>query len=57
MVGGAEWRDLMEPTHAVARRFAAAGRVEIVQGGEVVEPTRAADRSGSGVPTRAERAE
>lgn len=32
------WRALMEPTRAAARRLAAAGRVEITQGGRPVDP-------------------
>jgi hypothetical protein len=40
-VGGDDWRDLMEPARAAARRLVAAGEVEITQGGRVVEPSRA----------------
>lgn len=42
VVGGEAWRDLMEPARAAARRLVAAGRVEITQGGRVVDPSRAA---------------
>ena len=35
------WRDLMEPARRAARRLVAAGRVEIVQGGHVVNPSTA----------------
>ncbi|GAA0234194.1 DUF3253 domain-containing protein [Cryptosporangium japonicum] len=37
-LGGENWRPLMEPVRAAARRLVAAGRVEITQGGEVVDP-------------------
>ena len=40
-LGGEQWRDLMEPTRAAARRLVAAGRVQVVQGGHVVDPSRA----------------
>jgi hypothetical protein len=40
-VGGDDWRALMEPARAAARRLVAAGDVEITQGGEVVDPTAA----------------
>jgi hypothetical protein len=40
-VGGAEWRPLMEPSRAAARRLVAAGTVEVTQGGRVVEPSTA----------------
>lgn len=33
-----DWRPLMEPTRRAARRLAAEGRVEVVQGGRVVDP-------------------
>ena len=36
-----DWRPLMEPTRAVARRLVAAGEAEITQGGKVVDPTSA----------------
>ncbi|MEU6988042.1 DUF3253 domain-containing protein [Streptomyces sp. NPDC046324] len=32
------WRALMEPTRRVARRLAAAGEVDITQGGRPVDP-------------------
>ena len=35
------WRDLMEPARRAARRLVAAGRLEIVQGGRVVDPSTA----------------
>ena len=35
------WRDLMEPARRAARRLVAAGRVEITQGGRVVDPSTA----------------
>ena len=38
LVGGDDWRSMMEPVRAAARRLVAAGRVEITQGGEVVDP-------------------
>ena len=40
-VGGEEWRDLMEPARAAARRLVASGDVEITQGGSVVDPSTA----------------
>jgi hypothetical protein len=40
-VGGDDWRDLMEPARAAARRLVAAGEVEITQGGAVVDPSTA----------------
>jgi hypothetical protein len=36
-----DWRDLMEPARAAARRLVAAGEVEITQGGRVVDPSTA----------------
>jgi hypothetical protein len=36
-----DWRPLMEPTRAVARRLVAAGDAEITQGGQVVDPSTA----------------
>jgi hypothetical protein len=33
-----DWRPLMEPVRQAARRLRAAGRVEITQGGEPVDP-------------------
>lgn len=41
VVGGLEWRDLMEPARRAARRLVADGRVEITQGGRVVDPSTA----------------
>ena len=35
------WRDLMEPARMAARRLVAAGEVQIVQGGRVVDPSTA----------------
>lgn len=35
------WRGLMEPARAAARRLVAAGQIEIVQGGRVVDPSTA----------------
>ena len=40
-VGGERWRDLMEPARAAARRLVAQGRVQITQGGRVVDPSTA----------------
>ena len=40
-VGGAQWSDLMEPARAAARRLVVAGRIEILQGGRVVEASTA----------------
>ncbi|GLY31056.1 DUF2256 and DUF3253 domain-containing protein [Kineosporia sp. NBRC 101731] len=40
-VGGQDWRDLMEPSRAAARRLTAAGQVVITQGGTVVDPSTA----------------
>lgn len=42
-----DWRPLMEPVRRAARRLTAAGRVEIVQGGRVVDPSTARGRSAS----------
>jgi hypothetical protein len=36
-VGAEEWRDLMPAARAAAGRLAAAGAVEVTQGGEVVD--------------------
>ncbi len=36
-VGGEDWRPLMEPARAAARRLVADGAVEITQGGQVVD--------------------
>lgn len=38
---GGDWRTRMESARAAARRLVAAGRVEIVQGGRVVDPSTA----------------
>lgn len=35
------WQDLLEPARRAARRLVAAGRVEITQGGRVVDPSTA----------------
>ena len=40
-VGGYDWRALMEPARATARRLVATGEVEITQGGRVVDPSTA----------------
>ncbi len=40
-VGGDDWRPLVEPARRAARRLVAAGEVEIVQGGRVVDPSTA----------------
>ena len=40
-VGGQDWRPLMEPARAAARRLVAAGDVEVTQGGVVVDPSTA----------------
>jgi hypothetical protein len=36
-----DWRPLMEPVRRAARRLVAAGEVDIVQGGSVVDPSTA----------------
>jgi hypothetical protein len=36
-----EWRSLMEPARAAARRLVASGEVEITQSGRVVDPSTA----------------
>jgi hypothetical protein len=36
-----DWRDLMEPARAAARRLVVAGEVEITQAGHVVDPSTA----------------
>jgi hypothetical protein len=36
-----DWRPLMDPTRAAARRLVDAGEAEITQGGQVVDPTSA----------------
>ena len=40
-VGGEQWRPLMEPARAAARRLVARGEVEITQGGRVVDGSTA----------------
>lgn len=40
-VGGEDWRPLMEPARAAARRMVAAGEVDVTQGGRVVDPSTA----------------
>ena len=40
-VGGEDWRVLMEPSRAAARRLVARGQVEITQGGRVVDGSTA----------------
>jgi hypothetical protein len=40
-VSGEDWRPLMEPARAAARRLVAAGRIQITQGGKVVDPSTA----------------
>ena len=40
-VGGDDWRPLMEPARAAARRLVAQGLVEITQGGRVVDGSTA----------------
>lgn len=40
-VGGADWRSLMEPARAAARRLVSSGDVTITQGGHVVDPSTA----------------
>lgn len=41
VVGGEDWRDLMEPARAAARILARAGEVEITQRGVVLDPDSA----------------
>jgi hypothetical protein len=41
VAGDDDWHELMEPARAAARRLVAAGRVEITQGGRVVDPSTA----------------
>ena len=36
-----DWRPLMEPARRAARRLVAAGEIEIVQGGRIVDPSTA----------------
>jgi hypothetical protein len=40
-VGSKSWRRLVEPARRAARRLVAEGRVEILQGGRVVDPSTA----------------
>ncbi|MFY0408288.1 DUF3253 domain-containing protein [Solicola sp. PLA-1-18] len=40
-VGGDDWRDLMEPARAAARRLVDRGDVQITQRGQVVDPSTA----------------
>lgn len=35
-----DWNELMEPARNAARRLVAAGRAEITQGGQVIDPSR-----------------
>ena len=39
--GGEQWRGLMEPVREAARRLVAAGKLDILQGGRVVDPSTA----------------
>ncbi|MGA8846216.1 MAG: DUF3253 domain-containing protein [Nocardioides sp.] len=41
LVGGEDWRDLMEPARSAARRLVEAGQVEITQAGQVVDAATA----------------
>ena len=41
VVGGDDWKPLMEPARRAARRLVAAGTIEITQGGRVVDPSTA----------------
>lgn len=41
VVGGDDWRALMEPARRAARRLVVAGEIEITQGGRVVDPSTA----------------
>ena len=41
VVGGEDWRNLMEPARSAARRMVARGEVDITQGGKVVDPSTA----------------
>ncbi len=41
VVGGEDWRDLMESAREAARRLVARDEVEITQGGRVVDPSTA----------------
>lgn len=40
-VGGADWRPLMEPARRAARRLVGEGRIQITQGGNIVDPSTA----------------
>ena len=40
-VGGESWQSLMEPARRAARRLVAQEKVQITQGGKVVDPSRA----------------
>ena len=40
-LGGGDWRELMEPARAAARRLVNAGEVEITQKGAVIDPSTA----------------
>jgi hypothetical protein len=40
-VGGEDWRPLMEPARRAVRRLVVAGRVEVTQGGRVVDASTA----------------
>ena len=40
-VGGESWQSLMEPARKAARRLVAQEKVQITQGGKVVDPSRA----------------
>lgn len=40
-VGGEDWRELMEPARAAARRMVVRGELDIVQGGRVVDGSTA----------------
>lgn len=41
VISTGSWRDLMEPARRAARRLAAAGQIEITQGGRVVDGSTA----------------
>ena len=41
VAGDGDWRELMEPARAAARRLVAAGEVEVTQAGHVVDPSTA----------------
>jgi len=41
VVGGDDWRDLMEPARCAARRLVASGVVVITQKGKIVDPSTA----------------